>query len=498
MSHTKHFYSHLDDLSLRADWGMELTTEAERKEVAVPRIETLVAGFSNRCHLRCSFCYEDLFERSLLSPQNLDVHRLISLVNDHKITGGENIEYFRIGNTGEPLINKDLETLLLGTQDAVNWFSVISSLSVKNERLLSLVESHPKINMVHASCDASDSTNYAKIRKNGDFNLVWKNIQRFKRAGKYVVLNAVALQQNGSSLVELPRRMADFGVDELHIFYPINTSSELSSRHLAKMTIESFADLYSDIRDRCTKHNIILRTDPWCYHPDLIGIIEDIDTPELFEAYQRHPCDWQWMLILHPDGCFQHCTVQKNIGTGMPVGKRPFDNATSLYDLVNSPESLAFRRLHLDGRFPSICQKLCHKQSTLRPEHITRALFSLKYETDKTNLSSIQLARTLREQDRKIIVRAFSPALRRAVDRDEELAERISLVIDKNLKVTTQFPVVSPNNNHVFDRRDVLLLGSNRSSIFYQAADLVNEFDQIYKVVIGGSQSGEVAFRRLK
>ncbi len=494
------FHQTLDELDVRRNWGQgsaESATE-DAAQFAVPRIETLVAGFSNACHLRCPFCYETHYGRDLVNPQSLDIDKLIRLINRHKETTGQNIEYFRVGNTGEPLINTKLIRLLTETADSVNWYSIISSLSVKNERLLAAVEDHPKVNMIHVSCDCSDAASYAQLRTNGDFELVWQNIARFKRSGRYLVLNAVALEQNAASLRGLPRRMADYGVDELHIFYPLNTNEDLSNNALGKAKLQAFSELYRDIRAECERHRIVLRTDPWVYHPQMVGIIEDIDTPELYAEYQRYPCDWQWMLILHPDGTYHHCSVQNNLGVDLPPGQRPFDTASSLLDLANSPQSLAFRGLHLDGRFPAPCRRICHKRGERRSPQATQMLFSLKYDDSGQSLSIDQFVKLLDEQHQKLAIRAFSPAVRRALTTRPELSGHVEVVIDKNPLVTDQFPVVGPDQDLERFSHCALLLGSNRSSVFNHAARLAEHHEQIFKIVIVGNDAANTSFRRLK
>lgn len=498
MKPQRRFHEALDELSERENWGCSEVGPSELEDVAVPRIETLVAGFSNKCHLRCPFCYESHFGRDLAKPQSLDLDKLIRLVNEHKQDTGQNIEYFRIGNTGEPLLNTGLDRLLVETNNAVNWYSVISSLSIRAERMLNLIEEHPKVNMIHVSCDSADADGYARIRPNGNFDLVWRNISRLKKAGKYLVLNAVAMQQNAASLKRLPRRMADYGIDELHIFYPLNTNADLNSNRLHKLELREFSDIYSTVREACERYQIVLRTDPWAYHPEMVGVIEDIDTPERYEEYRRYPCDWQWMLILHPDGSYHHCSVQNNLGLDAPVGERPFDTASSLLDLANSPEASAFRRLHLDGRFPLPCRTICHKQPGLRPQGTTRALFTLKYNDFKDDLTPVRFLHRLREQDSMLTIRAFSPAIKQAFESYPDLWERVQLVVDKNTKVTDRRPVVAPDNMDKASASRTLLIGSNRSSVFYHAAQSAEQFDSIYKVMVLGAGAGSIAFRQVK
>ncbi|MFH2001859.1 MAG: radical SAM protein, partial [Planctomycetota bacterium] len=179
----------LDDLAARASWGLEGEENQTRPGSAAhpfsaSRIETLVAGFSNQCHLDCPFCYEEHYGRARRGQDDLDMDKLIRLIRAHKAETGSALASFRIGNTGEPLIHKEFPRLIRETQDSVNRFSVITSLSVKNDHILDFMADNPGINKVHLSCDAGDARMYERIRINGDFNQVWENVKKLKRAGK--------------------------------------------------------------------------------------------------------------------------------------------------------------------------------------------------------------------------------------------------------------------------------------------------------------------------
>ncbi|MFH2003096.1 MAG: hypothetical protein ABIK28_25750, partial [Planctomycetota bacterium] len=232
--------------------------------------------------------------------------------------------------------------------------------------------------------------------------------------------------------------------------------------------------------------------------PEMVGVIPEIDTPDLYEEYQITPCDRLWLLTLHPDGTFHHCSVQNTSGSWLPIEERPFNRCGSLLDLVNSNEALRFRELQLTGAFPLPCRKICRKISFECDARAASLLFGMKCGSEERDIPVSELVSRLDADDRKITVRAYSGNMQKLLHAFPELRRRVDYIVDRDENIDCGIPAVTPDAPVLRGARSILLLGSNRSSVFQSVADRAGRYDEIYKLVVVGNDPIDFRIRRLK
>jgi len=151
----------------------------------------------------------------------------------------------------------------------------------------------------------------------------------------------------------------------------------------------------------------------------------------------------------------------------------------------------------LCGQFPLPCRRICHKRAMLRLESDARFLFRLRYGSSHPLLSAEEFVEHLTTVQGKFIVRAFSANVRKVLVRFPALAQHVEWVVDRNEAIDCEFPVVSPARFERSGERRIVLLGSNRSSVFQHIAEQASKFSEIYTLVVVGSDPKDFRIQRM-
>ena len=134
---------------------------------------------SSICNYRCIMCYQ--IDRSFskksngyMGYMNLDLYKNII----DQIEG--KVEAVTLASRGEPLLNKDFTKMLEYSSGKFLGFKINTNASLLSEELSHTILSNLDIGTIVFSIDAADKALYEKIRVNGDFEKVMRNISMFK------------------------------------------------------------------------------------------------------------------------------------------------------------------------------------------------------------------------------------------------------------------------------------------------------------------------------
>ncbi|MHC1729396.1 MAG: radical SAM protein [Syntrophobacteraceae bacterium] len=498
------FSTSLDNRELLTDWGAKLAEELDCKLLQddafrANRVENLVAGFSNICQLDCAFCGVHRSRMLNIPAEELDISRLIDLVNRHKQQTGYNLGHFRIGNTGEPLIHKEFINIIKQTQDAVNYYSIISNMSFRERRAVDFIAGHPKVEWINVSCDGGDRETYSKLRTGGDFDLVMGNAKVLIAAGKRVILNAVVFKENEDSLLKLPAILAREGFRELHVFYPLTHTKILEEHGLHKQSLSGFRDFFLKLRELCEAHCIPVSSDGWAFRTELIGAVPGIDTEEMFNSYAHSPCDALYHLILYPTGAFNNCSILNRLGLARGKEERPF-YSQDLLEMLNVPEVLTLRKLQLLGYFPPPCKLICGKQDHPRGEQEAYTILKMKYPERNAALSMEDFLAHLKNTKEPFVIRALSPAVRSVLETYPAMHDYLDFIIDRDPKLSYRnHKVISPETvtEYAGGGKLTVLIASDRGAVLNSVIEQAVHFKEIYKLVISGSNPRDFTVQRL-
>ncbi|MFP5213642.1 MAG: radical SAM protein, partial [Acidobacteriota bacterium] len=500
------FIKCLDDQEMRcnSDWGARLAEELDCRllrdeDFCADRVENLVAGFSNACQLDCPFCGVHKSAKLGIPGEELEMDRLIALVNRHFEQTGLEVGHFRIGNTGEPLIHKRLTELIDRTQHAVNYYSIISNMNVRDRKVIDFIARHPKVDWINVSCDAGDGETYGRLRVGGNFDIVFDNARTLIRAGKRLVLNAILFKENEESLLKLPARIAGEGFKELHLFYPLTHSETLAEYGLHKHSLDEFRDFFIRIRKLCDSHSLPVTTDGWVFRPELIGVIPAIETEAMFEAYSHHPCDALYHLILYPSGTFNNCSILNRLGLAGGEKSAAF-YSQELMEMLNDPQVLTMRKLQILGHFPQPCKAICGKRDRPRDEEEARLIIKVKYPGRNAILNLDEFTDYLEAKGDTFAIRAFSPAGRSVLEAYPRLRERLELIIDRDPKLAYEGCGVIPPEavpRSAEGKNLIVLVASDRGAVLTSVIEQAAHFKEIHKLIVSGSDPKDFSVQRL-
>jgi radical SAM protein with 4Fe4S-binding SPASM domain len=134
---------------------------------------------SSICNYRCVMCYQ--IDKSFsnkstgyMGYMDLDIYKNII----DQIEG--KVEAVTLASRGEPLLNKNFIKMLEYSSGKFLGFKINTNASLLTEKLSHTILSNLEIGTLVFSIDAADKKLYEKIRVNGDFDKVLRNISMFK------------------------------------------------------------------------------------------------------------------------------------------------------------------------------------------------------------------------------------------------------------------------------------------------------------------------------
>ena len=134
------------------------------------------------CNFRCIMCYQadksfSNKSQGFMSNMSLDLYKKVI----DEVAG--KIEAVTLASRGEPTLNKDFKKMLNYSNEKFLAFKINTNVSMLNEELIHSILS-TNIQTIVFSVDAADKATYEKIRVNGKFEKIIKNLERFAKIRK--------------------------------------------------------------------------------------------------------------------------------------------------------------------------------------------------------------------------------------------------------------------------------------------------------------------------
>jgi radical SAM protein with 4Fe4S-binding SPASM domain len=155
---------------------------------------------SSICNYRCIMCYQ--IDKSFSNKSSgymgymaLDLYKNII----DQIEG--KVEAVTLASRGEPLLNKNFTKMIEYSAGKFLGFKINTNASLLTEKLSHTILSNLEIGTIVFSIDAADKKLYEKIRVNGDFEKVIRNISMFKEIKeKYYKNSKIVTRVSGVKL----------------------------------------------------------------------------------------------------------------------------------------------------------------------------------------------------------------------------------------------------------------------------------------------------------
>jgi len=186
---------------------------------------------TNRCNMRCAHCYQEDFTSE--GEQDLEIlkaaaGRIFKALTDRRVS---------INLTGgEPLLFPFLFDLIehLHTFPNLEEVNIITNGTVASEDFIKGIGAFPKISTLKVSLESADAGINDRIRGDGNFSLVQKNIASFHRSGKSIVLMMTLSRLNLASLEDTVRWAWECGLDGVIVerFVPLGLGMGLANHAL--------------------------------------------------------------------------------------------------------------------------------------------------------------------------------------------------------------------------------------------------------------------------
>ena len=134
------------------------------------------------CNFRCIMCYQadksfSNKSQGFMSNMSLDLYKKVI----DEVAG--KIEAVTLASRGEPTLNKDFKKMLNYSNEKFLAFKINTNVSMLNEELIHSILS-TNIQTIVFSVDAADKATYEKIRVNGKFEKIMKNLELFAKIRK--------------------------------------------------------------------------------------------------------------------------------------------------------------------------------------------------------------------------------------------------------------------------------------------------------------------------
>ncbi len=169
------------------------------------------------CNFRCVMCYQSDKSFSnkshgFMNNMSLDLYKEII----DQVEG--NVEAITLASRGEPTLNRDFSNMLKYSDGKFLAFKINTNASMLNERLIHSILS-TDIQSIVFSVDAADKETYEKIRVNGKFEKIMKNLNLFSeirekhyKKSKHIVKMSgvkISTEQSISKMEERFKKIAD-------------------------------------------------------------------------------------------------------------------------------------------------------------------------------------------------------------------------------------------------------------------------------------------------
>lgn len=328
--------------TLYHDRRKEFAQSLYEKEGSLPHRYVLV--LTNRCNLRCSFCFQErnYIEGSLTTE---DWIKFIDQLPDYAwvtLTGGE------------PFLFKGFEAIFKHVTEKRSC-NIISNGVLMNEKLTALLLERPNFKVLSISVD--DIGNKLRDVKPAQWQHAEAMMRHFaeerNRLGSSTILDSktVVLDQNADTLLDIHVYCMETLNCDTHSFQLLKGSPIQHSDHMfseASMFLDYEAPVYEKFSmivnqfEKIRKYN--LKAGKKCYvHPNIVDLNSSLPVTEAslsfineksFEKKRFHPCKVPWESI--------HINVDGELFPCMAISMGNVKK-TSLDDIVKGEKFVQFR-----------------------------------------------------------------------------------------------------------------------------------------------------------
>jgi pyrroloquinoline quinone biosynthesis protein E len=295
----------------------------------------------SRCNLHCDMCQVVTFEKNKRA-EDMTLDEFISMID-------ANIGLFeiKIQGLGEPFLHKHFVDMVKYAADKYIWVR-----STTNATLLHKDDNYKRIidagiGELQISIDGTTKEVYEKIRKGSNFELVSENCKK---------INAYC-DEIGSDRTRMWALLQNDNFDELYNF--VKFAKELGFKRLAiSMDVNGWGDeSWSEknekkrVSDKITQEDV----DALLVQAKEVGL--DLSFWDISTKYTKaNPCPWP----------FERAFVSsdKKVVPCCMIGNPDiynFGSALEFESVWNGNGYVAFRKSHLEGRIPKMCQ-FCYEE----------------------------------------------------------------------------------------------------------------------------------------
>lgn len=164
---------------------------------------------TNDCNLRCKYCYH--FSSAGDVEQGLSTAEWLSFFDELGQCGIMSVSL----SGGEPLMRSDFKQLVDGVVRNRMRYSVVTNGILINDKIVAILSSSSRCEMVYVSLDGSNSTTHDDCRGKGSFIKAVKGLKLIKEANLPVSVRITVHKNNFHEL----HRIAEFTLDELGVHY---------------------------------------------------------------------------------------------------------------------------------------------------------------------------------------------------------------------------------------------------------------------------------------
>lgn len=217
---------------------------ADNKWDAVKTLYPLYVEISpfGGCNFRCSFCAVDFLK---YRPNKIEIS---VLKNTLTVMGHKGVKSILFAGEGEPLLYDELDQALAHCSEVGIDSAVVSNASISNQDILKSITINAR--WFKASVNAGNSQDHQQVHqcRENVFDKVFSNLEycvsaRRDFGGKCVLgSQAVLVDENQNSMVELARRSREIGLDYL-VIKPYSQHSESITQKYSSIDYSYAKDL---------------------------------------------------------------------------------------------------------------------------------------------------------------------------------------------------------------------------------------------------------------
>ena len=195
-------------------------------------LEEVYVEITRNCNLNCIHCYLPTKTQSFMSP-NL----FRKIVDESSALGSYGISL----TGGEPLLHKELINFIKYSYDSGFLVNVQSNLTLINE---DIIKKFAKYNVsITTSVDGLNEVHDWMRGLKGCFNKVINAIKLCKEYGLLVRVNITINKKNINHIRELLLLLMEIGVDDINLFYVIQTGRALKHLDALSIPIEQYVEV---------------------------------------------------------------------------------------------------------------------------------------------------------------------------------------------------------------------------------------------------------------